>query len=84
MPPGLRTRRSEFGIEIILIVAFLHSWLGVALDNVRQILAFFTGLPLSKSQADSLLPPLATDWDEQHDTLAELLALQLIIYIDGV
>lgn len=38
VPPGLRTSRSEFGIEIILIVAFLHYWIGVSLDNVRQIL----------------------------------------------
>lgn len=82
VPPGLRTSRSEFGIEIILIVAFLHYWIGVSLDNVLQILAFFTGLPLSKSQADSLLTQLATDWDEQYDTIAELLALQLIVYID--
>ncbi len=82
LPPGLRTSRSEFGIEIILIVAFLHYWIGVSLDNVLQILAFFTGLPLSKSQADSLLTQLATDWDEQYDTIAELIALQLIVYID--
>jgi hypothetical protein len=37
---------------------------------------------LSKSQADSLLSQLAKDWDEQYDTIAELIALQLIVYID--
>ena len=82
LPPGLRNSRSEFGIEIILILAFLHYWIGVSLDNARQIMEFFTGLPLSKSQADSLLDQLAADWDEQYDTIAELIALQMIVYID--
>lgn len=43
---------------------------------------FFTTLELSKSQADSLLKQLATDWAEQYDTIAELIALQMIVYID--
>jgi hypothetical protein len=45
-------------------------------------MGFFTGLQLSKSQAGSLLKQLATDWDEQYDTIAELIALQMIVYID--
>ena len=82
VPTGLRNSRSEFGIEIILILAFLHYWIGVSLDNARQIMKFFTGLDLSKGQADSLLNQLADDWDEQYDTIAQLLALQMIVYID--
>jgi len=82
LPPGLRTSRSEFGIEIILILAFLHFWVGVSLDNAISIMNFFTGLELSKSQADSLLSQLARDWEQQHDTIAELIALQTIVYID--
>jgi len=82
LPPGLRNSRSEFGIEIILIAAFLHFWIGVSLDNAISIMSFFTGLELSKSQADSLLSQLARDWEQQHDTIAELIALQTIVYID--
>jgi len=82
VPAGLRNSRSEFGIEIILILAFLHYWIGVSLDNARQTMNFFTGLNLSKGQADSLLSQLAHDWDEQYDTIAQLLALQVIVYID--
>ena len=82
LPPGLRTSRSEYGIEIILILAFLHYWIGVSLDHACEVMRFFTKLELSKSQADSLLKQLATDWDEQYDTIAELIALQLIVYID--
>jgi len=82
LPPGLRTSRSEYGLEIILILAFLHYWIGVSLDHARAVLGFFTKLELSKSQADSLLNQLADDWDEQYDTIAELIALQMIVYID--
>jgi transposase len=82
VPAGLRNSRSEFGIEIVLILAFLHYWIGVSLDNARQIMNFFTGLNLSKGQADSLLSQLANDWDEQYDTIAQLIALQMIVYID--
>ena len=82
LPPGLRNSRSEFGIEILLILAFLHYWIGVSLDHAREILQFFTGLDLSKSQADSLLRQLAADWDAQYDTIAELIALSMIVYID--
>lgn len=80
--PGLRNSRSEYGLEIILMVAFLHYWIGISLDHVCDVLRFFTGLELSKSQADSLLTQLSTDWKDQYDTIAELLALQLIIYVD--
>ena len=82
LPAGLRNSRSEFGIEIILILAFLHYWIGVSLDNACQIMNFFTGLSLAKSQAESLLKQLARDWDQQYDTIAELIALQMIVYID--
>jgi uncharacterized small protein (DUF1192 family) len=82
LPAGVRNSRSEYGIEIILILAFLHYWIGVSLDNACAIMEFFTGLQLPKSQAESLLKQLATDWDEQYDTIAELIALQMIVYID--
>jgi hypothetical protein len=82
LPPGLRNSRSEFGIEIILILAFLHYWIGVSLDNACEVIQFFTGLRLSKSQADSLLSQLAADWSEQYDTIAELISLQMVVYID--
>ncbi len=61
LPVGLRNSRSEYGIEIILILAFLHYFVGVSIDKARDIMQFFLGLELSKSQADSLLSQLASD-----------------------
>lgn len=46
------------------------------------VMAFFTGLDLSKSQANSLLNQLSIDWEQEYDTIAELLAQQLVIYVD--
>lgn len=82
LPVGLRNSRSEYGIEIILILAFLHYFVGVSIDKARDIMQFFMGLELSKSQADSLLSQLASDWNEQYDTITELIALSLVVYID--
>lgn len=82
LPPGVRNSRSEFGMEIILILSFLHYWIGVSQENAIKIMNFFTGLDLSKSQADSLLTQLADDWEQQHDAIAELIALQMVVYID--
>lgn len=79
---GLRNSRSEYGIEIILTVAFLHYWIGISLDHACEVMAFFTGLDVSKSQANALLNQLSRDWEQEYDTIAELLAQQLVIYVD--
>lgn len=82
LPSGLRNSRSEFGIEIILTLAFLHYWIGISIDNACQTIQFFTGLELPKSQADSLLNQLSADWNEQYDAIAQLIALSMLVYID--
>jgi hypothetical protein len=35
------------------------------LDHVCDVMRFFTGLELPKSQADSLLSQLSTDWTDR-------------------
>jgi len=82
LPPGLRNSRSEFGLEVILIVAFLHYWIGVSLSHACRIIEFFTGLKLAKSQAHSLLDQLGEDWRDQEQAIAQWVALQWIVYID--
>ncbi len=82
LPAGLRNSRSEFGIEIILTLAFLHYWIGISIDNVCETILFFTDLKLPRSQADSLLNQLRADWNEQYDTIARLIALSMLVYID--
>ena len=79
---GLRNSRSEFGLEIHVVLAFLVYQIGVSIDHGREILRFFTGLDVSRSQADSLLSQLAADWEEDFEALCELVALATVLYID--
>lgn len=79
--PGV-TPRCEYGIEILVVLAFLVYLIGISLDKACAVMGFFCQLPLSKSQADALLRQLATHWDEEFDTLCLLLAQAAIVYMD--
>lgn len=79
---GLRNSRSEFGLEIHVVLAFLVYAIGVSIDQARAILQFFTRLELSRSQADALLNQLASDWEEDFEALCRLVAMAAVLYID--
>jgi len=79
--PGV-TPRCEYGIEILVVLAFLVYLIGISLDKACTVMGFFCQLSLSKSQADALLRQLATHWDEEFDTLCLLLAQAAIVYMD--
>jgi uncharacterized coiled-coil protein SlyX len=66
--PGV-TPRCEYGIEILVVLAFLVYLIGISLDKACEVLGFFCQLPLSKSQADALLRQLASHWEDEYDTL---------------
>lgn len=84
LPPvdGVRNGKCEYGIEILITLAYLVYSTGVSIDKACEILKFFTHLQLSKSQADSLLSQLATDWQVEYEAIAELIASSAILYID--
>jgi hypothetical protein len=46
--------RSEFGLEIVITIAFLAYVVGLSFDKVCLMLNFFQHLKLSKSRADAL------------------------------
>jgi transposase len=79
--PGV-TPRCEYGLEILVVLAFLVYVIGLSLDKACAVLAFFCHLPLSRSQADALLRQLAQHWQEEFDTLCELLAHAAVVYMD--
>jgi transposase len=79
--PGV-TPRCEYGIEILVVLAFLVYLIGMSLDKACAVLSFFCQLPLSKSQADALLRQLATHWHEEFDTLCALIAGAAVVYMD--
>jgi len=79
--PGV-TPRCEYGIEILVVLAFLVYIIGISLDKACAVLAFFCRLPLSKSQADALLRQLAQHWDGEFDLLCDLIARAAVVSLD--
>jgi transposase len=74
--------RSEFGIEIVLEIAFLVYVIGLSFDKVCALLQFFQGLHLRKSQVDALLYRLARHWQNEFETLCTLLAHSAVVHAD--
>ena len=74
--------RAEFGMEILVALAYQVYVLGLSLDKACQVLGFFQGLSLTKSQADSLLNQLASQWEAEFDTLCRLLANSAVVHCD--
>jgi transposase len=79
--PGV-TPRCEYGIEILVVLAFLVYIIGISLDKACAVLGFFCQLPLAKSQADALLRQLAQHWDDEFDALCALIAHAAVVYMD--
>ncbi len=79
--PGV-TPRCEYGIEILVVLAFLVYIIGISLDKACRVLAFFCQLPLSRSQADALLRQLAQHWEGEFDLLCGLIAHAAVVAMD--
>jgi transposase len=80
--PGV-TPRCEYGIEILVILAYLVYIIGISLDKACAVLGFFCRWPLAKSQADALLRQLARYWEREFDILCDLMAYAAVVYLDG-
>ena len=74
--------RSEFGMEIVLAIAYQVYVVGLSFDKVCLMMNFFQNLKLRKSQADALLNQLARHWEEEFDLLCMLLANSLVVHTD--
>lgn len=74
--------RCEFGLEIVVSIAFQVYVLGLSFDKACQLTSFFQNLKLTKSQADSLLHRLSRHWEKEFDALVTLLAHSLIVHAD--
>jgi len=79
--PGLLSR-CEFGMEILVGVAFLVFIVRLSMDKTCAQLKFFWELTLSKSQADALLNRLAREWEPEFEALCELLAHSAVVHAD--
>jgi transposase len=74
--------RSEFGLEIVVEIAYFVYVIGLSFDKVCLTVQFLQTLPLGKTQADSLLRQLARHWQHEFDVLCTLLAHSLVVHTD--
>ena len=74
--------RSEFGMEIVVAIAYLVYVVGLSFDKVCLVLNFFQNLKLGKSQADALLYQLSRHWQNEFEILCTLLANSLVVHTD--
>lgn len=80
-PPGV-PGRGEFGIEVIVALAYQVYCVGLSIDKACAVLSFFQQLKLGKSQADALLNQLAKTWEQEFDSLCMLLANSAVVHTD--
>ena len=74
--------RSEYGLEIAVVLAFLVYCIGISQDQARSLPGFFCHLELSKSQAHALLNHLGKLWKRELEVLSELPALATVVCLD--
>lgn len=74
--------RGEFGMEIVVEIAYLVYEMGLSFDKVSAMLRFLQGLPLGKTQVDGMLKRLSRHWQHEFDVLCTLLANSLVVNTD--
>jgi len=74
--------RGEFGLEVVVQIAFMVYIVGLSFDKVCMLLQFLQNLPLKKSQADALLRRLSRHWQSEFDVLCTLLANSMVVHAD--
>jgi transposase len=79
--PGVLDR-GEFGLEVVVQIAYLVYLVGLSFDKVCLLLQFLQNLHLKKSQVDALLKRLARHWEDEFDVLCTLLANSMVVHAD--
>lgn len=74
--------RCEFGLEIMISIAYQVYVVGLSFDKVTLLMTFFQNLNLRKSQIDSLLYRLSKHWESEFDNLCTLLANSAVVHTD--
>lgn len=74
--------RSEFGLEIMVAIAYQVYIVGLSFDKVCLLMNFFQNLRLRKSQADALLHQLSRQWEGEFEGLCTLLAHSAVVHTD--
>ena len=79
--PGVLDR-GEFGLEIVVQIAYMIYIVGLSFDKVCMLLQFLQNLPLKKSQADTLMKRLSRHWQNEFEILCTLMANSMVVHAD--
>ena len=63
LPPGVRNSRSEFGTEVILILGYLHYWIGVSQENAISTCRSATKFSRETRPMSQLSKTLSEQWN---------------------
>lgn len=74
--------RSEYGLEIVVELAFLLQQVGLSFDKLIATVGFLQNWKLRKSQVQALLDQLARYGSGEFDVLCALLAHSLVVHTD--
>lgn len=74
--------KSEYGVEVVVAIAFLVYGLGIPHAATCQILAFFCGIDMKKNEVNVLISQLSKSWKKEFEKIADLIVLSLFVHID--
>lgn len=74
--------KSEYGVEVVMALAFLVYVLKLSQDQTIKVLMFFTGIDMQKSEIETLFNQLGKTWKKEFETLSDLMLLALLVHVD--
>ena len=74
--------KSEYGVEVVITLAFLVYYLKLSHAQAIEVLSFFSGIEMTKSEINSLFNQLGKHWKKEFKALEDLTVRALIIYLD--
>lgn len=74
--------KSEYGVEVMVAIAFLVYGLGVTHDAATQILMFFCGIRMEKSEINNLISQLSVGWKKEFDKIADIILFSMLVHVD--
>ena len=74
--------KSEYGIEVVVVLAFLVYFLKLSHDQAKQVLGFFCGIKIEKAEINYLFNILGKAWEKEFNAIADLILLSTLVHID--
>jgi len=74
--------KSEYGVEVLVALSFLVYVLKLSQDQAREVMMFFSGIEVKKSEIESLFNQLGKAWEKEFNVLSTLILSSSIVHVD--